>query len=77
MNIYTHTFCGQEVQAIAALPDLSLPPQEEQKAKATGTDGQNVFAICLAKDMQNQPFVDPTAKRNRCLFAVTKRTLKI
>lgn len=36
MSRYTHVFAGQESQAVANLPDLSLPSSERQKA--TGTD---------------------------------------
>ena len=36
---YTHVYRGQEAEALAKLPDLSLPPKDEQKAAATGTDG--------------------------------------
>ena len=35
MNIYTHTLIGQEAQAVANLPDLSLPSKAK---KATGTN---------------------------------------
>jgi len=38
MSIYTHTLTGQESQAIANLPDLSLPSNQKQRAVATGTD---------------------------------------
>ncbi|MBL7107535.1 MAG: tyrosine-type recombinase/integrase [Phycisphaerae bacterium] len=41
MNRYTHVFSGQESEAIAKLPDLSLPSSEQQKAMATGTDGKH------------------------------------
>ena len=36
MSRYTHIFRGQESEAIANLPDLSLPSKQSQKA--TGTD---------------------------------------
>ena len=36
MSLYTHTLRGQESEAIANLPDLSLPSRKSQRA--TGTD---------------------------------------
>jgi hypothetical protein len=47
MNRYTHIFRGQDKAAVEALPDFSTPTPQEQRV--TGTDGKNVFAICLAK----------------------------
>jgi len=48
MERYTHTLSGQESQAVADLPDLSLPSDQKQRAAATGTDGkEDVFATCL------------------------------
>ena len=43
MSRYTHLFRGQESEAVARLPDLSLP-SEQQKAAAvrSGTDGCNL-----------------------------------
>mgnify|MGYP006959939603 CR=1 FL=1 len=38
MSRYTHIFRGQESEAVAGMPDLSLPSKEAQKAVATGTD---------------------------------------
>ena len=40
MSIYTHTLRGQESEAVAALPDLSLPSSKAQEAVATGTDSK-------------------------------------
>jgi integrase len=40
MSRYTHTLRGQESEAVAKLPDLSLP--SKQAEKATGTDDQAV-----------------------------------
>jgi integrase len=40
MSLYTHTLRGQESEAVAKLPDLSLPGKQTQKA--TGTDGEVV-----------------------------------
>ncbi len=42
MSVYTHTLRGQESDAVAALPDLSLPSRRAQKAVATGTDSKSV-----------------------------------
>jgi len=41
MSRYTHIFRGQESEAIAGLPDLSLPSKRRQKAVATGTDDRS------------------------------------
>jgi len=41
MSRYTHIFAGQESEAVARLPDLSLP-SKGQKAVATGTDNMSV-----------------------------------
>ena len=40
MSRYTHIFRGQESDAVAGLPELSLPSKEGQKAVATGTDNK-------------------------------------
>ena len=40
MSKYTHTLRGQEHEAIAKLPDLSMPNFQSQKA--TGTDGKRL-----------------------------------
>ncbi|UCG48757.1 MAG: site-specific integrase [Phycisphaerales bacterium] len=40
MSRYTHIFRGQESEAVAKLPDFSLPSKQSQKA--TGTDGATV-----------------------------------
>ena len=40
MSRYTHIFTGQESDAVAGLPDLSLPSKKKQKGVATGTDGK-------------------------------------
>ena len=69
MSKYTHIFRGQESEAVAKLPDLSLPSKEKQKARATGTDNitqdKNHFAICLAKSAgKNQNVPDSTGQTN-------------
>ena len=40
MSRYTHTLAGQEAEAVAGLPDFSLPSSQSQRA--TGTDGRPV-----------------------------------
>jgi len=45
MSRYTHVLRGQESEAVANLPDLSLPSSKRQKAVATGTDGRAVDVI--------------------------------
>ena len=65
MSRYTHIFRGQESEAVAGLPDLSLPSKEKQRVVTTGTDnmaiqndGKSVLSICLAKSgtkNQSQP----------------------
>ena len=79
MSRYTHIFRGQESEAVAGLPDLSLPSKESQSAKATGTDDtiqdKSDFAICLAKsgtNNRNQP--EPTGQTN--LDNDVKNTIK-
>jgi len=49
MNTYTHILMGQESEAVEALPDLSTPSKEKQKAVATGTDDANVTGEILSK----------------------------
>ena len=50
MSRYTHVFRGQESEALAKLPDLSLPSKQAQKALATGTDGKKNLARNLASE---------------------------
>ena len=45
MSRYTHIFRGQESEAVAGMPDLSLPSKEKQKAVATGTDNKPIGAV--------------------------------
>ena len=64
MSRYTHIFRGQESDAVAALPDLSLPSKERQKAVATGTDNRPVNATqkgCEKLTPKLTPFLTPTA----------------
>ncbi len=64
MSRYTHIFRGQESEAVAGLPDLSLPSKEKQKAVATGTDNRTVeTAQNGSKELTPKltPFLTPTA----------------
>jgi len=64
MSRYTHIFRGQESEAVAGLPDLSLPSKEKQKEVATGTDDKPVDAIQnTPKELTPKwtPFLTPTA----------------
>jgi len=71
MSRYTHIFREQESDAIAKLPDLSLPSTDQQSAKATGTDSKEVmnddcFANCLAKKTgENRNVPKSTRKTNQ------------
>ena len=42
MSRYTHLFRGQESEAVAKLPDLSLPSEQKAAAVRSGTDGCNL-----------------------------------
>ena len=64
MSIYTHTLRGQESDAVAALPDLSLPSSQAQKAVATGTDSkpvENLKSNAGKWTPKRTPFLTPTA----------------
>ena len=64
MSRYTHIFRGQESDAVAGLPDLSLPSKEGQKAVATGTDNKpNETVQHSAKELAPKltHFLTPTA----------------
>ena len=64
MSRYTHIFRGQESEAVAGLPDLSLPSKEKQKAVATGTDNKPVDAVQNGSEkltLKRTPFLTPTA----------------
>ena len=50
MSRYTHLFRGQESEAVAKLPDLSLPSKKKQRVVATGTD--NVLPSDLTYTLQ-------------------------
>ena len=60
MSRYTHIFRGQESEAVANLPDLSLPSSKRQKAVATGTDNAPVDAAEKLTPKWT-PFLTPTA----------------
>ena len=66
MSRYTHLFRGQESEAIAKLPDLSLPSKKKQSAVATGTD--NVTANDLTYtgriDVQQRTSANPNELTN-------------
>lgn len=48
MSRYTHIFWGQESEAVARLPDLSLPSKGKQKAVETRTEDAKNLAQNLA-----------------------------
>ncbi len=52
MSRYSHTYQGQESDAIASLPDLTKPSRERQQAKQTGTDAVKVIPGHLSKTGQ-------------------------
>ena len=47
MSRYSHVYRRQESEAVGKLPDLGQPSQEAQTARATGTGGENCFAILI------------------------------
>jgi len=55
MSLYTHTLSGQEAEAIAALPDLSAPSSQRQKAVATGTHGKEIADQNYAENLPIHP----------------------
>jgi len=64
MSRYTHIFKGQESEAIAGLPDLSLPGKDSKKAVATGTDNESVDTVQNSPEKwtpKRTPFLTPTA----------------
>ncbi len=64
MSRYTHIFRGQESEAVAGLPDLSLPSNKTQKAVVTGTDNRPVKTAqngCEKLTPKLTPFLTPTA----------------
>jgi len=64
MSRYTHIFSGQESEAVAGLPDLSLPSKQSQKAIGTGTDNRPVKAAQNGKEkltLKLTPKSTPTA----------------
>jgi len=64
MSRYTHIFRGQESEAVAGMPDLSLPSKEAQKAVATGTDNRSVDAVQNTSKVLTPkwtPLLTPTA----------------
>ena len=66
MSVYSHTFKGQESEAVAKLPDLSLPSKEKQQAVATGTeDGKNLAENLAFLDGKVCTSVDSDGQKNR------------
>jgi integrase len=70
MSRYTHVFRGQETEAVAKLPDLSIPPKEQQAYK-TGTDecpvdgvSENLAQILPNSDTQQYITMDFSGQTN-------------
>jgi len=61
MNTYTHVLLGDQVEALAGLPDLSKPVEEREAAVATGTDDRNCLGGMLAV---STPTEGSTLKQN-------------
>jgi len=49
MNVYTHVLHGQEAQAVASLPDMSLESVQTQTCIKSGTDDRDVTPKSLRK----------------------------
>ncbi len=65
LSRYSHVYAGQVSQAVKTLPDLSAPSSQQQRAVATGTDGENVLAFCLAReDGKHRIALDTTGQAN-------------
>jgi hypothetical protein len=61
MSLYTHTFRGQESEAVKSLPDLSLPSKES--LRATGTNGKALDTDSIAyKKLANISYFDGLQK---------------
>jgi len=58
MGIYTHTLTGQDAQAVASLPDLSLPSIQSQRTVATGTDDKNLAENLAFQGVLGRTIVD-------------------
>jgi hypothetical protein len=56
MSRYSHVLRGQESEAIAGLPDLSLPSRQSQQAKATGTDGSGEWTPKRTRELTPTAF---------------------
>jgi integrase len=62
MSRYTHTLTGQEAQAVAGLPDLSLPSSQKQIATGTNDKSADVGQTGSKKlTPKLTPFLTPTA----------------
>ena len=69
MDRYSHTYMGEQSEAVAALPDLSQTMAQE--ARATGTDGKAHLAEYLASEGgRSANGADSGGRRER---AATKR----
>jgi len=68
MSLYSHTFRGQESEAVKSLPNLRLPSSEKQKAVKTGTDERDVTGEILRNSCfsggQQRTIVDSGGQRN-------------
>ena len=62
MNTYTHTKLERRRDALVALPNLDEPASDAEAARATGTDDESVFAVCLAKQSLPKP-IQPNQSR--------------
>jgi len=59
-NIYTHVLRGQEAQAVASLPDLSLPNLQAEQAAKTGTNDTDVTPDVTPKSLRKVYAQDKT-----------------
>ena len=74
MTRYTHTYRGQESEAVEELPDFSLPSKTGQEALATGTDGRPVES---AQNSQKQLTPESTPKLTPTAFSGCDRSAAI
>ncbi len=77
MSRYTHTLTGQEAQAVAGLPNFSLPGN--QKQIATGTDDRIIDTALIGSEKLTPkltPFLTPTAYSECTLPATVGNQVK-